>query len=87
MPQNGDKKLANSLVVPQNKLGPDRMLKFYCCYKPLAHVWPFGYLNERLLSPSLKDCVSNSTSGDSGKQLLCLNFQVLSVSKNKKIKK
>ena len=29
-----------------------RTLKLYCYCRPLAHVWPLGYLSERLPSPS-----------------------------------
>ena len=55
LPLNRDKKLAICLVLPKNKSGPGRMVKVYSCYKPLAHVWPLDYLNERLHLPPLKD--------------------------------
>ena len=53
--QNGNKMLAMCVVLPQNKSGPERMVKIYCCNKPLAHVWLLCYLNEKLLSLSLKN--------------------------------
>ena len=42
------------LVIPQNKSGSDRMVNVYCCYKSLAHVSPFGSINNMLFSSALK---------------------------------
>ena len=46
MLQNGDGKLAICLVLLQDKSGPDRIVKVYCCYKSLVNVLSFNHIKQ-----------------------------------------
>ena len=52
MPLDGNETRVICPVLPQDKMGLDKMVKvYYCCCRLLADVWSLNYLNKKL--PSL----------------------------------